>query len=1370
MVAWRTCTCWNNDELEQLSTGTLALSATGLVQPAHGTATVKDNGTPTNPADDYIEYRPNADFFSLGADTFTYTALDGLGHSDTAVVTVTVATDDGPIANPDEVVTEEDPVEPISILVLANDLPLPRTALSVAGLGANKLNSITTVQGGTATIATDGKSVSYMPRGDFFGTDSFTYFVSDGALTSLLPATVTVAVRAVNDIPVANADSAVVLEDTLGDLTTTDVLGNVQVLDNDRPGPATVIGSPWNEESQRPNMRVAGLGATMANTITTAKGAEVTISTDGKSVRYLPRGDFFGTDSFTYYVSDSAVTSLLPATVTVEVTSVNDAPLADDDFVSVDDEPIENVLNVLDNDFPGPTGIEPPYNEDDQQLTIMGLGAGLTNTITTPQGGTATISVDKKTILYTPLVNFQGDDEFTYTISDGQGGFDAATVFVTVQPAALPKARRDSYVVAEDSEYADETNRFSVLDNDDKNPTANWLPIIVVPTTDFPDLKAPQHGTVRVSSDSRIEYKPDLDYFGPDSFEYVIDDDFVGSAPAKGLVVIFVASVNDAPELTVPGAQSVNEDTLLSITGISVADVDAATGTVKITMSITNGRLTLSQVTGLTFTVGDGTSDAAMTFAGTLANINSALARVDYVGNTDFSGADTLSVTVDDQANTGSGGAKTDSKSVAITVSAVNDAPVLTVPGAQSANEDTLLSITGISVSDVDAATGAVKITMSVASGRLTLAQTAGLTFTVGDGTSDAAMTFSGTLANVNLAVARVDYLGNANYVGADSLSVSVDDQANTGTGGAKTDSKSIAITVSAVNDAPVLTVPGAQSVNEDTLLSIAGISVADIDVATGAVKITMSVASGRLTLAQITGLTFTVGDGTSDAAMTFTGTVADINLALARVDYLSNTDFSGVDSLSVSVDDQSNTGTGGAKTDTKSVAITVSAVNDAPALTVPSAQTVNEDTVLSITGISVADVDAAAGAVKITMSVASGRITLAQTTGLTFTVGDGTSDAAMTFTGTLANVNLALARVDYLGNANYVGADSLSVSVDDQANTGTGGAKTDSKSIAITVSAVNDAPVLTVPGAQSVNEDTLLSITGISVADVDVATGAVKITMSVANGRLTLAQITGLTFTVGDGTSDAAMTFTGTVANINLALARVDYLSNTDFNGVDSLSVSVDDQSNTGSGGAKTDTKSVAITVSAVNDAPVLTVPSAQTINEDTVLSITGISVADVDAATGAVKIAMSVASGRITLAQTTGLTFTVGDGTNDAAMTFTGTLANVNLALARVDYLGNANYVGADSLSVSVDDQANTGTGGAKTDSKSVTITVSAVNDAPVLTVPGAQAVNEDTLLSITGISVADVDVATGAVKITMSVANGRLTLCKSLVSRSR
>ena len=96
-----------------------------------------------------------------------------------------------------------------------------------------------------------------------------------------------------------------------------------------------------------------------------------------------------------------------------------------------------------------------------------------------------------------------------------------------------------------------------------------------------------------------------------------------------------------------------------------------------------------------------------------------------------------------------------------------------------------------------------------------------------------------------------------------------------------------------------------------------------------------------------------------------------------------------------------------------------------------------------SITGISVADVDAGHGCGEDHDVGRSRSDHLAQTTGLTFTMGDGTSDASMIFTGTLANVNSALAAVDYLGNANYSGSDALTISVDDQGNTGSGGAKT---------------------------------------------------------------------------------------------------------------------------------------------------------------------------------------------------------------------------------------------------------------------------------------------------------------------------------------
>ena len=133
---------------------------------------------------------------------------------------------------------------------------------------------------------------------------------------------------------------------------------------------------------------------------------------------------------------------------------------------------------------------------------------------------------------------------------------------------------------------------------------------------------------------------------------------------------------------------------------------------------------------GLAFTVVDGAADFTMTFSGTVAAINAALNGLTYTGNLNFAGPDTLNITTNDNGNTGSGGAQSDADGIAINVAAVNDAPVNAVPGAQSVNEDTSLVFTGgnaITISDVDAGAGNETVTLSVASGALTLNGTAGL-------------------------------------------------------------------------------------------------------------------------------------------------------------------------------------------------------------------------------------------------------------------------------------------------------------------------------------------------------------------------------------------------------------------------------------------------------------------------------------------------------------------------------------------------------------------------------------------------------------------------------------------------------------------
>src|SRR5262249_27305070 len=154
-------------------------------------------------------------------------------------------------------------------------------------------------------------------------------------------------------------------------------------------------------------------------------------------------------------------------------------------------------------------------------------------------------------------------------------------------------------------------------------------------------------------------------------------------------VNVSVGAINDPPENNVPGPQSVNEDTALVFSGgnsnlISTSDPDAGSSPVKATLSVTNGTLTLSGTSGLTFSGGARTADASMTFTGTIANINAALAGMSYSPTANFNGAATFTITTDDQGNTGTGGAKTDSDTVGITVNPVNDAPVNVVPGAQT--------------------------------------------------------------------------------------------------------------------------------------------------------------------------------------------------------------------------------------------------------------------------------------------------------------------------------------------------------------------------------------------------------------------------------------------------------------------------------------------------------------------------------------------------------------------------------------------------------------------------------------------------------------------------------------------------------------
>ena len=802
--------------------------------------------------------------------------------------------------------------------------------------------------------------------------------------------------------------------------------------------------------------------------------------------------------------------------------------------------------------------------------------------------------------------------------------FSIGTANVNEAPAGTDKA----VLIAEDTTYT-----FSVADFGFGDPSDSVSPnsLLAVKMTTVPGAGTgtlKNNGVTVNAGDSvsaaniaagLLVFTPVLDGSGSPlaTFTFQVQDN--GGTANSGVdldqsantFTINVNAGNDAPINSVPGTQGINEEASVTFStgngnAITISDVDVGSGNETVTLTVTGGALTLGGTAGLVFSTGDGTADSTMTFSGTVGAINTALNGLTYTGNLNFAGADTLIVSTNDNGNTGNGGPQNDTDNITINVAGVNDAPVNGIQGTQTVNEDTTLVFSGanaISISDVDAGAGNETVTLSVASGALTLNGTAGLAFTVGDGTADSTMTFSGTVAAINAALNGLGYQGNLNFNGSDALNITTNDNGNTGSGGALSDADSITINVSAVNDAPVNGVPGTQSVNEEATLTFStgagnAITISDVDVGAGNETVTLSVASGALTLNGTAGLAFTVGDGSADSTMTFSGTVAAINTALNGLTYTGNLNFNGSDTLNITTGDNGNTGIGGAQSDADSVTINVAAVNDAPVNGVPGAQGVNEEATLTFStgagnAITISDVDVGAGNETVTLSVASGALTLNGTAGLAFTVGDGAADSTMTFSGTVAAINTALNGLTYTGNLNFAGADTLNVTTNDNGNTGSGGAQSDADGITINVAAVNDAPVNAVPGAQGVNEDTSLVFTGgnaITISDVDVGAGNETVTLSVASGALTLNGTAGLAFTVGDGTADSTMTFSGTVAAINAALNGLGYQGNLNFNGSDTLNITTNDGGNTGSGGAQSDADGVTINVAAVNDAPTLT------------------------------------------------------------------------------------------------------------------------------------------------------------------------------------
>ncbi len=270
---------------------------------------------------------------------------------------------------------------------------------------------------------------------------------------------------------------------------------------------------------------------------------------------------------------------------------------------------------------------------------------------------------------------------------------------------------------------------------------------------------------------------------------------------------------------------------------------------------------------------------------------------------------------------------------------------------------------------------------------------------------------------------------------------------------------------------------------------------------------------------------------------------------------------------------------------------------------------------------------------------------------------------------------------------------------------------------------AANTPPVNTVPGAQSIPEDTTQAIAGISVGDAE--TNVNSLQLAVSNGILNVAAAGGAGVA---GNGSVSVVITGTQAAINATVASLTYRGSLNYTGPDTLTVTATDA------GSLTDVDTVAITVNPVDDAPVNSVPGAQSTNEDTALVFSAgngnlVSISDLDAGAASVQVQLTVANGTLTLSGTAGLTLVAG-GSGTATMTYTGTIASWNAAMAGMSYAPTANYNGAATLTIVTNDLGNSGSGGPLTDTDVVNITVNPVNDAPVALNDGYTVAEDSTL----------------------------------------
>lgn len=497
--------------------------------PGSGSASV-------NAATGVVTYVPDANF--SGVDVFTYSVADVTGlRSPEARVDVTVtAVNDAPTALEDAVTTDEDTSVEVQLLVNDSDVDSALDPSSVT-FSQLPLNGVVTLNAATGVVI-------YTPNPDFFGSDEFFYIVADAEGLTSEPARVAVTVTAINDRPVAQADTGT---------TDEDMSVTLALLDNDSDPDGTLDDT---------------------SVVVTQLPANGTVNVVGGQVTYTPAADFSGTDQFAYRVSDNEGGVSDDALVSLTILALNDAPVAVNDATTTDENVAVTVdVGANDSDPDGAADITGVQISSAPSLGTVAPGPGVTE------------------FIYTPDPDANGLDQFSYQAFDAAGLLSApATVSVTIAPLPSVPVTVDRAVSVANNVTIDIRVLTGATD-----PENNIDPSSVELVADVTS------GSTQVLPDGQVRYTPELTFSGIQLFTYRVSDTS-GLVSNTSTVTIDVTDPETGPlalDLQAPlvfrGDRPVIDLTL------AVSDAD---GTVDFsTLTVSNASVGTPAVIGTTGTV-----------------------------------------------------------------------------------------------------------------------------------------------------------------------------------------------------------------------------------------------------------------------------------------------------------------------------------------------------------------------------------------------------------------------------------------------------------------------------------------------------------------------------------------------------------------------------------------------------------------------------------------------------------------------------------------------------------------------------------------------------------------------------------------------